>query len=43
MIHRDDLPATGLVQPASRVGYRLAVAGADPAVKQYVAWAEAEL
>ena len=39
MINAGDLPATGLVQPASR----LAVAGADPAVKQYVAWAEAEL
>lgn len=43
MINAADLPASGLVQPASRVGYRLAVAGADPAVKQYVAWAEAEL
>jgi putative ABC transport system permease protein len=43
MIHADDLTATGLVQPASRIGYRLAVAGPDPAVKQYVAWAEAEL
>lgn len=27
MLHRDDLLATGLIQPASRVTYRLAVAG----------------
>lgn len=41
-----DLPATGLVQPASRVTYRLALAGQGPggdaAVRGYVAWAEAE-
>jgi len=38
MIHEADLPATRLVQPASRVSYRLAVAGPDPAVARYVAW-----
>ena len=27
MLHEDDLPATALVQPASRITYRLAVAG----------------
>ena len=27
MLHADDLPATGLIQPASRVSYRLLVAG----------------
>ncbi|WP_374408967.1 ABC transporter permease [Hydrogenophaga sp.] len=43
MIHRDDLPATGLIQPASRVSYRLAVAGPEPAVQQYVRWSEAQI
>ena len=44
MLSEADLPATGLVQPASRVTYRLAVAGADePAVRQFVAWAEAQI
>ncbi|WP_372662314.1 ABC transporter permease, partial [Hydrogenophaga sp.] len=43
MLNQSDLPATGLVQPASRLTYRLAVAGADAPVKTYVQWAEAEL
>ena len=43
MINAADLPATALVQPASRIGYRLALAGPEPAVKQYVAWAEVEI
>ena len=43
MINSADLPATGLVQPASRLSYRLAVAGPDAAVKQFVQWAEAEI
>ncbi|HMP10277.1 FtsX-like permease family protein [Hydrogenophaga sp.] len=43
MIHADDLPATGLVQPASRLSYRLAVAGDDAAVARFVRWAEAEI
>lgn len=43
MIHRDDLAATGLVQPASRLNYRLAVAGPDAAVRRYTTWAETEL
>lgn len=43
MIHADDLPATGLVQPASRLSYRLAVAGDDAAVARFVGWAEAEI
>jgi putative ABC transport system permease protein len=42
MIHADDLPATGLVQPASRLSYRLAVAGDDAAVARFVRWAQAE-
>jgi putative ABC transport system permease protein len=48
MIAEADLPATGLIQPASRVGYRLAVAAregapiaqGDAAVREFTAWAE---
>jgi len=35
MLHEADLPATGLVQPASRITWRLAVAGPDAAVKAF--------
>ncbi|MGZ5240285.1 MAG: ABC transporter permease [Caldimonas sp.] len=41
-----DLAATGLVQPASRVTYRLAVAAnatSDAKVAEFVAWADAEV
>ena len=41
-----DLAATGLIQPASRVTYRLAVAApgaADQPVRQWVEWAEAQI
>jgi putative ABC transport system permease protein len=43
MLHQDDLDATGLVQPASRISYRLAVAsmaGDDAAVRRFVVAAE---
>jgi len=40
MIHADDLPATGLVQPASRITYRLAVAGPDARVAEFNRWAQ---
>jgi len=46
MLHQADLPATGLIQPASRVTYRLAVAargGSDAPVREFVRWAEAEV
>jgi putative ABC transport system permease protein len=46
MLHEADLPATGLIQPASRVRYRLAVAsplGDDGAVGQYTRWAETQV
>ena len=43
MIHAADLPATGLVQPASRIRYRLPLAGPETAVHAYVQWAEAQL
>ena len=43
LINAADLAATQLVQPASRISYRLAVAGDDAAVRRYVTWAEAEI
>ena len=44
MINQADLAATALVQPASRLNYRLAVAGDNvAAVKRYVDWAKAEV
>ncbi|APW37096.1 ABC transporter permease [Rhodoferax koreense] len=43
MINERDLAATGLVQPASRLTYRLAVAGAERPVADFVAWADAEI
>jgi putative ABC transport system permease protein len=42
MIHVEQLPATGLVQPASRIGWRFAVAGEDAAVARFSDWAVAE-
>jgi putative ABC transport system permease protein len=42
MIHRDDVAATGLIQPASRLTYRMAVAGEDSTVKAFVVWADAQ-
>ena len=51
MLSEADLPATGLIQPASRVGYRLAVAApdswsaarGDAAVREFVAWTEQQI
>ncbi|BAO83275.1 predicted ABC-type transport system involved in lysophospholipase L1 biosynthesis, permease component [Serpentinimonas maccroryi] len=43
LLHQSDLTATGLLQPASRVSYRLVLAGPDAAVQQYTAWAQTEL
>ena len=43
MIGEADLPTTGLVQPASRITWRLAVAGAPDRVRQFQTWADAEL
>lgn len=43
LIRQSDLAATALVQPASRVRFRTAVAGPDPAVDRFVAWARARL
>jgi len=43
MLNQADLDDTGLIQPASRVSYRLALAapsGREAALRAYVAWAE---
>jgi putative ABC transport system permease protein len=40
MINQADVPRTGLVQPASRVSYRFAVAGAPDAVQRFSAFAD---
>ncbi len=43
MINHADLVTTGLVQPASRINYRLAVAGPEQAVQSFVDWAQAQV
>ncbi len=46
MLNHADLAATGLVQPASRVNYRLAVAspiGRDADIADFVRWAETQI
>ncbi len=46
LFNQADLPATGLIQPASRVSYRLAVAapaGRDAAVRRFVEATEAQI
>ena len=46
LLNLADLPATGLVQPASRITYRLAVAArgaSDAPVLAFTAWARAEV
>ena len=42
MINQADLAATQLVQPASRLTYRLALAGEDERVATFLNWAQAE-
>ena len=43
MMHLDDLPATGLVQPGSRLTYRILVAGDAAAVNGFRNWVEPRL
>ena len=46
LLNAADLPVTGLVQPASRVTYRLAVAATgsnEVPVREFVTWAEAQI
>ena len=38
MLNADDLASTGLVQPASRVTWRMAVAGPEAVANRYAAW-----
>lgn len=40
MLNADDLPATRLVQPASRISYRFAVAGDAPDIERFITWAD---
>ena len=42
MVNEVDVAATGLVQPASRLTYRFAVAGPEAAVQQFSQWAAVE-
>ncbi len=43
MVNEADLNATGLIQPASRLNYRLAVAGEVAQVGRFTQWVEAEI
>lgn len=40
MLNQHDLDSTGLVQPASRINYRLVVAGEPSAVRNFEGWVE---
>ena len=40
MLNQTDVAASGLVQPASRISYRFAVAGEAGAVKRFTEWAD---
>jgi putative ABC transport system permease protein len=43
MVNEADVAASRLIQPASRVGYRFAVAGPDQQVSAFVKWATEEV
>ncbi len=43
MLNAADLPSTGLVQPASRVTWRMAVAGQPAEADRFVQWAKTEI
>ena len=43
MMNRADVAATGLIQPASRLTYRMAVAGADAQVAAFVQWTDTQV
>lgn len=43
LMNLDDVPRTGLIQPGSRVTYRLLVAGRESRVEPFRAWAEQRL
>jgi putative ABC transport system permease protein len=43
LMHVDDIPATGVVQPGSRVEYRLLLAGAAQSLADYKQWLDPQL
>ena len=43
MMHLEDLPATGLVQPGSRMNYQLLAAGEREGIRLFEQWARARL
>ncbi|MES2407711.1 MAG: FtsX-like permease family protein [Pseudomonadota bacterium] len=43
LMNQSDLPATGLIQPGSRVSYRLLIAGKSNALEAYRNWLEIHL
>jgi len=43
MMRLDDLPATGLVQPGSRINYQMLAAGERERIRQFEQWARARL
>jgi putative ABC transport system permease protein len=43
MMRLEDLPATGLVQPGSRISYQLLAAGEREGIRQFEQWARARL
>ena len=43
LMRSDDLPATGLVQPQSRISYQLLAAGEGDAVRRFEEWARSRL
>ncbi len=40
LMHKDDLAASGLIQPGSRVDYQLLLAGEENRIREYATWAE---
>jgi len=43
LMHYEDIPATAVVQPGSRVEYRLLLAGSEVELEKYVKWIEPQL
>jgi len=43
LMHYDDIPLTGVVQPGSRVRYRQLYAGSEEALEEFVEWLEPQL
>lgn len=43
MLHLDDMPATGLIQPGSRINYQFYIAGEASAVRAFRAWLKPRL